>query len=78
MAQPATYPALRTGIRTLENELSSSLSSYSKLAAQASTNYSASGKLSETILSQCHELEEQVGARLGKVSVPSLPCELPT
>jgi hypothetical protein len=62
-----SYPALRTSIRSLENDLSAGLSSYSKLAAQASANYSSSGKLSDNLLSQCNELEEQVGAGLGKV-----------
>ena len=71
MAASESWESLRRQTRTQANQLEQALTSYSKLAAQASTSYASSGKVSltgsETEVSK--SLEEELSSGLTKVGV---------
>ncbi|KAH8925525.1 hypothetical protein BT69DRAFT_1332104 [Atractiella rhizophila] len=59
---------LRRQVRTLENDLSTLLTTYSKLAAQVSTTYSSSGILNKDVKGEYKSVEKELEEGLGKLA----------
>lgn len=65
----SAWETLRRQIRTLEHNLESQITAYAKLCTSVSTAYSSNGKLSDRMVIESRELEEQIEENLKQLSL---------